>query len=101
MTSRSLRKSSKTRTNRKTRTKVGSGVNHKRNKKQKRGGKKTKKTFKLSTKKRMTGGCVGPYEMCNFYHQLKYTNDYNSDILGGHPKTVDPSPVNQPFLGGH
>ena len=64
------------------------------------GGKRVKKTLKKRNK--MFGGaCIGPYEACNFYHHLKYTSDYNSDIMGGHPRTINPNPTVQPHLGNH
>ena len=65
-----------------------------------KGGKRVKKTLKKRNK--MFGGtsCIGPYEACNFYHHLKYTHNYNQDMLAGDPKTVNPDPTVQ-HLGNH
>lgn len=64
-------------------------------------GKTRRKSFK--NKKVLVGGssCVGPYELCNLYQHMKYTADYNQDILGGDPRTVNPSPTVQNQLGSH
>lgn len=72
----------------------------KNNRKGKVGGKRVKKTLKKRNK--MFGGasCIGPYEACNFYHHLKYTHNYNQDMLAGDPKTVNPDPTVQE-LGNH
>lgn len=72
----------------------------KNSKRGKNGGKRVKKTLKKRNK--MFGGtsCIGPYEVCNFYHNLKYTHNYNQDMLAGDPKTVNPDPTVQ-HLGNH
>jgi len=72
----------------------------KNSKRGKNGGKRVKKTLKKRNK--MFGGtsCIGPYEACNFYHHLKYTHNYNQDMLAGDPKTVNPDPTVQ-HLGNH
>lgn len=68
----------------------------------KKGGIRRRKN-KLTLKKnfRLKGGCFAPYELCNLGENLKYTNEYNSDILEGQPRTYDPSPAYQPALGKH
>ena len=68
-------------------------------------GKKNMKMRKKTLKKRfrLKGGACGfaPYELCNLGENLKYTNTYNSNILAGEPRTLDPSPAYQPLLGKH
>ena len=72
-----------------------------------KGGIKLKKSLKnIKIKKNiktLKGGssCIGPAELCNLYQHMKYTTQYNNDILDGHPRTTNPSPVSQPFLGSH
>ena len=82
--------------------KGGKSIKNKKN--YKKGGKKQNK-YKKTLKKRfrLKGGSCGfaPYELCNLGENLKYTNTYNSNILAGEPRTLDPSPAYQPLLGKH
>ena len=97
-TNKTVFKKNKTAGNRKTKN---NKLIKKNKRKGKTGGKRVKKTLKKINK--MFGGtsCIGPYEACNFYHHLKYTHDYNRDILAGNPTTVNPDPTVQSSLGNH
>jgi len=91
--------------NMKMRKKTVKGGKSIKNKNYKKGGKKQNKYNKKTLKKkfRLKGGACGfaPYELCNLSENLKYTNSYNSNILEGEPRTLDPSPAYQPLLGKH